>query len=382
MAQLKDLIVAGDAQILGDLNANNFSGTDGTTAGKAGLVPAPATSDNNKYLKSDGTWATVSSGSSDYSSLTNKPTINSVSLSGNKTSHDLDLQTELAIPLTANVYLTDGTPASLAQGFYYTGNYQIYVNNSAVPGTSNCIFSLYKYDEGESTEENYFNTQFIGSFHGTGTPKHHIFISYYDDDGEGNYIWHSGSTLDIQETQITTTMPSSTSSSIYDRRVPSTKLFATQLATKGTYSKPSGGIPKTDLASAVQTSLGLADSALQSHLTAGTGISISSNAISVNYGTTSTTACAGDDSRLSNARTPTSHAVNANTYGLGTTGVYGHCKTINGLTQSSHADGLALSAYQGYVLNNGKQAKITYSTTDLTAGTSDLATGELYVVYE
>jgi hypothetical protein len=55
MAQLKDLIVAGDAQILGDLNANNFSGTDGTTAGKAGLVPAPATSDNNKYLKSDGT---------------------------------------------------------------------------------------------------------------------------------------------------------------------------------------------------------------------------------------------------------------------------------------------------------------------------------------
>ena len=32
----------------------------------------------------------------------------------------------------------------------------------------------------------------------------------------------------------------------------------------GTYSKPSGGIPKTDLASAVQTSLGKADSALQS----------------------------------------------------------------------------------------------------------------------
>lgn len=32
----------------------------------------------------------------------------------------------------------------------------------------------------------------------------------------------------------------------------------------GTYSKPSGGIPATDLASAVQTSLGLADTALQS----------------------------------------------------------------------------------------------------------------------
>lgn len=34
---------------------------------------------------------------------------------------------------------------------------------------------------------------------------------------------------------------------------------------KGTYSKPSGGIPKTDLASAVQTSLGKADTALQEH---------------------------------------------------------------------------------------------------------------------
>ena len=36
------------------------------------------------------------------------------------------------------------------------------------------------------------------------------------------------------------------------------------IATKGTYSKPSGGIPKTDMASAVQTSLGKADTALQS----------------------------------------------------------------------------------------------------------------------
>ena len=34
---------------------------------------------------------------------------------------------------------------------------------------------------------------------------------------------------------------------------------------KGTYSKPNGGIPKTDLASDVQTSLGKADTALQAH---------------------------------------------------------------------------------------------------------------------
>lgn len=42
---------------------------------------------------------------------------------------------------------------------------------------------------------------------------------------------------------------------------------AAQAAWTAKYDKPSGGIPKTDLASAVQASLGLADSALQSHQT-------------------------------------------------------------------------------------------------------------------
>lgn len=52
-----------DATIaLTDTTYSNFTGTDGTAAGAAGLVPAPATTDTNKYLKSDGTWATVSSG--------------------------------------------------------------------------------------------------------------------------------------------------------------------------------------------------------------------------------------------------------------------------------------------------------------------------------
>jgi len=41
------------------------------------------------------------------------------------------------------------------------------------------------------------------------------------------------------------------------------KVVTAELNQKGTYSKPSGGIPKTDLASDVQTSLGKADSAYQ-----------------------------------------------------------------------------------------------------------------------
>lgn len=36
-----------------------FTGTDGTAAGTAGLVPAPATTDAGKFLKADGTWDTA-----------------------------------------------------------------------------------------------------------------------------------------------------------------------------------------------------------------------------------------------------------------------------------------------------------------------------------
>lgn len=51
-------------------------------------------------------------------------------------------------------------------------------------------------------------------------------------------------------------------------------------------------------------------------------------------------------------KAPTSHASSENTYGLGTTANYGHVKLANNLTTSEHTDGLALSAYQGTVLNN------------------------------
>lgn len=55
-----------------------------------------------------------------------------------------------------------------------------------------------------------------------------------------------------------------------------------------------------------------------------------------------------------NGKAPTNHASYGTSYpyGLGSTTNYGHCKTINGLTQSSHSDGTALSAYQGKILKD------------------------------
>lgn len=49
---------------LTDTTYNAFTGADGTNAGSSGLVPAPSATDNDKYLKGDGTWANVSGGSS------------------------------------------------------------------------------------------------------------------------------------------------------------------------------------------------------------------------------------------------------------------------------------------------------------------------------
>lgn len=73
----------------------DFIGTSGGMAGASGLVPAPQATDVDKYLKSDGTWATVSGGgggTTNYNSLTNKPSINGVELIGNKTLEQLGVR--------------------------------------------------------------------------------------------------------------------------------------------------------------------------------------------------------------------------------------------------------------------------------------------------
>ncbi len=73
----------------------------------------------------------------------------------------------------------------------------------------------------------------------------------------------------------------------------------------------------------------------------------------------------GIDWKRPTNKVPTNHASSATTYGVGTGSNYGHCKTINNLTTSSYSDGNALSAYQGYVLNQ----KFNYSTTEKEIGT-------------
>ena len=62
-----------------DTTYSNFVGADGTDAGTAGLVPAPAATDNTKFLKGDGTFSQVA-----YSEISGTP-----SLSGYQTTANL-----------------------------------------------------------------------------------------------------------------------------------------------------------------------------------------------------------------------------------------------------------------------------------------------------
>lgn len=90
---------------------------------------------------------------------------------------------------------------------------------------------------------------------------------YYVEAVSAGYIWlTSASQPDGYWEELGETFDVTVDSELSDasENPVQNKVINAALATKGTYSKPSGGIPKTDLASAVQTSLGKADTALQS----------------------------------------------------------------------------------------------------------------------
>lgn len=75
--------------------------------------------------------------------------------------------------------------------------------------------------------------------------------------------------LNGKQAQLNTTQLAAVNSGITSDKVTKYDNYQSQIASK--YEKPDGGIPKTDLSSAVQASLGKADSALQSHQTITTG---------------------------------------------------------------------------------------------------------------
>lgn len=96
---------------LTDTTYSNFTGATSSAAGSAGLVPAPASGDTSKYLKSDGTWATVQSGSSytagDHINISNN-TISAVDY----VHSDSAISTSAVTPVVTNSMVATGTLTS------------------------------------------------------------------------------------------------------------------------------------------------------------------------------------------------------------------------------------------------------------------------------
>lgn len=78
------------------------------------------------------------------------------------------------------------------------------------------------------------------------------------------------------------------------------------------------------------------------------------------------------------SRAPTSHAVSATTYGASSSANYGHVRLSDSTTStSSTSGGYAATPAAVKAVND----RLTYGTTDLTAGTSALTTGVFYAYY-
>lgn len=118
VAAINELVAAAPA---------DFTGTDGTTAGTHGLVPAPATTDAGKFLKADGTWDDAGS------------PINVVQTTGTSTT-DVMSQNATSTMIYKSPALTDsaivvGKGATMSSSFAQ-GNNMIIGNNGTISGNN------------------------------------------------------------------------------------------------------------------------------------------------------------------------------------------------------------------------------------------------------
>ena len=97
-----------------DTTYSDFTGANGSTAGAHGLVPAPAASDNTKFLKGDGTWA---------SALADLPIASANVLGGIKVGTHLSINSTTGVlsatwPTIATTFSTSSNNAATSAAIY------------------------------------------------------------------------------------------------------------------------------------------------------------------------------------------------------------------------------------------------------------------------
>ena len=203
-------------------------------------------------------------GTSDYEDLDNLPKVNNVTLTGNKSLSDLGIQPagdyalESEIPDVSN-FITKSVD-DLVNYYKKSETFTKQEVNNLISAITTLGIRVVQTlpTEDISTTTIYFVPKTTA---GTNDVyDEYIYVS--------NAWEHIGSTdIDLSGYQTKIDSTNKLSSDLVDDTNNNNKFVTSSEKTtwSAKYTKPSGGIPKTDLASAVQTSLGKADTALQEH---------------------------------------------------------------------------------------------------------------------
>ena len=123
-----------DQATLGD-----FTGASATQAGDTGLVPAPLAGDQSKFLRGDGTWATVSTSGGDYLPLTGGTLTGNLTVNGT-----ISVGTSTRATTAENILADKGGVASDADACLTVGVYATNTNTTNLPFSTYGTLTVYK----------------------------------------------------------------------------------------------------------------------------------------------------------------------------------------------------------------------------------------------
>ena len=123
-----------DQATLGD-----FTGASATQAGDTGLVPAPSAGDQSKFLRGDGTWATVSTSGGDYLPLTGGTLTGNLTVNGT-----ISVGTSTRATTAENILADKNGVISDANTCITVGVYATNTNTTNLPFATYGTLTVYK----------------------------------------------------------------------------------------------------------------------------------------------------------------------------------------------------------------------------------------------
>lgn len=120
-------------------NLGDFAGASATQAGDTGLVPAPSAGDQSKFLRGDGTWATVSTSGGDYLPLTGGTLTGNLTVDGT-----ISVGTSTRATTAENILADKNGVISDANACLTVGVYATNTNTTNLPFATYGTLTVYK----------------------------------------------------------------------------------------------------------------------------------------------------------------------------------------------------------------------------------------------